>query len=58
MAVCEADYWWFTSYCPNFKDFTLKVYRDEYTASIAQALKEFNKLFAQRLSETKHLANG
>lgn len=58
MAVCEADYWWFTSYCPNFKDFTLKVYRDEYTASIAQALKEFNQLFAQRLSETKHLANG
>jgi len=58
MAVCDADYWWFTSYYPNIQDFTLKVYRDEYTASIAQMLKEFNNLFAQRLSETKHLANG
>ena len=56
MAVCEADYWWFTSYCPNFKDLTLKVYRDEYTASIAQALKEFNELFAQRLSNYEDLA--
>jgi hypothetical protein len=56
MAVCDADYWWFTSFCPNIKDFTLKIYKDEYTSSLAQTLKEFNKLFAQRLSETKHLA--
>jgi hypothetical protein len=58
MAVCDADYWWFTSFCPNIKDFTLKIYKDEYTSSLAQTLKEFNQLFAQRLSETKHLANG
>lgn len=58
MAVCDADYWWFTSFCPNIKDFTLKIYKDEYTASLAQALKDFNRLFAQRLSETKHLAIG
>jgi hypothetical protein len=58
MAVCDADYWWFTSFCPDIKDFTLKIYKDEYTASLAQALKEFNQLFAQRLSQTKHLAIG
>ena len=58
MAVCDADYWWFTSFCPNIKDFTLKIYKDEYTSSLAQTLKEFNELFAQRVSETKHLANG
>ena len=56
MAVCDADYWWFTSFCPNIKDFTLKIYKDEYTSSLAQTLKEFNELFAQRVSETKHLA--
>jgi predicted phage-related endonuclease len=58
MAVCDADYWWFTSYCPDIKDFTLKVYRDNYTASLAQALKDFNSLFASRLNETKTLALG
>lgn len=58
MAVCDADYWWFTSYCPNIKDFTIQVMRDEYTASLAQALRDFNSLFAERLNETKHLAQG
>ena len=58
MAVCNADYWWFTSYCPNIKDFTIQVMRDEYTASLAQALRDFNSLFAERLNETKHLAQG
>lgn len=58
MAVCDADYWWFTSYCPDIKDFTLKVYRDSYTEALAQTLRDFNSLFASRLSETKTLAIG
>ena len=58
MAVSDADYWWFTSYCPDIKDFTLKVYRDSYTESLARALKDFNSLFAERLNETKNLALG
>ena len=58
MAVCNADYWWFTSYCPNIKDFTIQVMRDEYTVALAQALRDFNSLFAERLNETKHLAQG
>ena len=56
MAVSDADYWWFTSYCPDIKDFTLKIYRDSYTESLAQALKDFNSLFAERLNETKNLS--
>lgn len=58
MAVCDADYWWFTSYCPDIKDFTLKVYRDSYTEALAQTLRDFNSLFASRFSETKDLAIG
>jgi len=58
MAVCDADYWWFTSYYPTLKDFTIQVFRDEYTVAIAQALRDFNSLFAERLNETKHLAQG
>lgn len=56
MAVCDADYWWFTSFCPNIKDFTLRVYKDEYTSALSQALKDFNTLFINRLNATKHLA--
>lgn len=53
MAVCDADFWYFSSFCPYLKDFTLKVYKDEYTLTLSQALKEFNALFADRLIETK-----
>jgi predicted phage-related endonuclease len=56
MAVCDADYWWFTSYCPGIKDFTMKIHRDGYTESLAQALKDFNSLFATHYKATKNLA--
>jgi len=55
MAVTGADYWWFTSFCPTLQDFSLRVYRDDYTESLAQALKQFNELFISRLARAKQL---
>lgn len=55
MALTGADYWWFTSFCPGIKDFTLKVYRDEYTENLSRCLREFDELFEQQKRETQNL---
>jgi hypothetical protein len=55
MAVTGADYWWFTSFCPNLKDFSLRIYKDDYTESLAAALKQFNELFISRLARAEQL---
>ena len=55
MAVCDSEYWHFTSFCPNLKDFSLRVYRDDYTESLAAALKQFNELFISRLARAEQL---
>jgi len=55
MAVTGADYWWFSSFCPNLKDFSLRIYKDDYTESLAAALKQFNELFISRLARAEQL---
>jgi len=55
MAVAGADYWWFTSFCPNIKDFTLRVDRNDYTENLARSLSEFDELYAQHKTKTQHL---
>ena len=55
MAVSGADYWWFTSFCPNIKDFTLRVDRNDYTENLKGCLKEFNQLFIENKTNTQHL---
>lgn len=55
MAVTGADYWWFTSFCPNIKDFTLKVYRDEYTENLSRCLTEFSELLEEYKTLTQNL---
>ena len=55
MAVTDADYWWFTSFCPSLKDFTLKIYRNEYTENLKRALQEFDALFIEQAELAKTL---
>jgi putative phage-type endonuclease len=40
--VCEAEYWWFMSYCPGLPELTIKVHRDEkFIEKLKKALDEF-----------------
>ena len=55
MAVSGADYWWFYSFCPNIKEYALKVYRDDYTENLSKSLQEFNSLYEIRKNETVEL---
>lgn len=41
LAVSDAPYMWFQSYCPNAKPILVKVERDEYTATMKEAIVKF-----------------
>ena len=55
ICVTGADYWWFYSFCPNIKEYALKVHRDDYTENLSKSLQELNSLYETRKNETVEL---
>ena len=55
MAVTGAQSWWFYSFCPGMKEYSLLIERDEYTENLLQCLREFDGIFREQKNEIQKL---
>jgi len=55
MAISGADSWWFYSFCPGMKEYSLLVERDDYTENLVSCLKEFDGIYKEQKKEIQKL---